>query len=131
MSSFTEHLTVTQISGGLWRTEREFDYFVVEENSKDKITVPKSFLTDFASVPWPASMLIPKSGLYNQAAVLHDFLYATQTRSQKEADKIFLEAMKILGVNPIKRWLMYRAVRLWGFIPWDMHRRKNRMKFKP
>src|SRR3990167_2187081 len=102
MSSFTNKLTITQIGPQLWQTADEFDYYVGYENSNDKITVPKGFITDLASVPPPASMLIPKSGLYNQAAVLHDYLYSVQTRTRLASDRIFLEAMKVLGVNLFK-----------------------------
>lgn len=124
MSSFTENLTLTYIpSTNLWMTDREFSYFVGEENSQDKITVPKGFTTDLASVPWPASMFIPPDGRYNQAAVLHDYLYSIQTRPRIGCDRIFLEAMKILGVNVIKRLIMYKAVRLWGWLPWNEHKK--------
>lgn len=75
MSSFTEELTTTYMGKGKRRTAREFTYYVGEEDSEDAIVVPKGFVTDFASVPWPASMFIPKDGDYNQAAVTHDFLY--------------------------------------------------------
>lgn len=127
MSSFTEKLTLTQIGAELWETDREFSYEVGNLGSGDVITVPKGFVTDCASVPFPFKMFIPVSGLYNQAAVLHDYLYATQTRSRKEADNIFLEAMTVLGVNVIKRQLMYRAVRLFAWIPWNHHKRKNNL----
>lgn len=118
MSSFTDRLEVVQIGADTFATTREFTYYVGEEWSKDKIVVPKGFITDFASVPFPASMFIPKSGLYNQAAVLHDFLYQKKIRSRKESDQIFLEAMKVLGVNVFKRNIMYRAVRAFGWVAW-------------
>ncbi len=124
MSSFTNKLTITQIGAQLWETNTEFDYYVGYENSNDKITIPKGFKTDLASVPWPASMLIPMSGLYNQAAVLHDFLYFTQTRTRLASDRIFLEAMKVLKVNVFKRLIMYRAVRMWSWIPWNRHAKR-------
>ena len=122
MSSFTDKLTITQIGAQLWEVNTEFDYYVGYENSDDKITVPKGFKTDLACVPWPASMLIPKSGLYNQSAVLHDWLYYTQTRTRLASDRIFLEAMKVLKVNIFKRLIMYRAVRMWSWIPWGRHK---------
>lgn len=135
MSSFTESLILKYLpNNNLWRTEREFKYFVGEEDSKDCITVPKYFFTDLASVPWPASMLIPRSGQFNQGAVLHDFLYNIlgeiaepynlKKRTRAECDSIFLEAMQVLGVNWFKRSIMYRAVRLGGGIPWNLKKRK-------
>lgn len=125
-SNFTKPLTVTQIGTSLWRTERSFTYHVGFEGSKNIINVPKGFVTDFASVPWPASMLIPTSGGYNQAAVLHDYLYNQQFLSRSMCDQIFLEAMTALGVNPFKRQIMYRAVRLGGWLPWNHQARENK-----
>lgn len=136
MSSFTDDLVLKYLpKSNLWRTEREFKYFVGEEGSDDVITVPKYFFTDLASVPWPASMLIPKSGRYNQCATLHDFLYSLRgevtepfnlkKRTRAECDKIFLEAMTVLGVNWFKRNVMYRAVRLGGGLPWNAKKKRR------
>lgn len=89
------------------------------------VAVPVGFETDFASVPWPAVMFIPKSGRYNSAAIVHDYLYSKQGKledgrvfTRAQVDKVFLEAMTDLGVNWFKRNIMYRAVRFGGGIPW-------------
>jgi hypothetical protein len=141
MSSFTDELVLKYIpKNNMWRTERSFKYYVGEEGSKDCITIPKGFLTDLASVPWPASMLIPRSGKFNQSAVLHDFLYHIlgevfkpynlKKRTREECDKIFLEAMRVLGVNRFKRSIMYNAVRAGGWMPWNHHAKKNKTEVK-
>lgn len=125
MSSFTAPLNLNYDPKiNMWYTGREFTYFVGEEGSENKITVPEGFRTDLASVPIPARWLIPKSGRYNQAAVLHDYLYTIQDRPRKEVDRIFLEAMGVLGVPKWKRWVMYRAVRIGGGRPWRMWAKK-------
>jgi len=133
MSFNSEPLTVTQISSILWKIERDITYHVGSKDSTDVIIVPKGFITDFASVPWPANMLIPLSGKHNMAACVHDFLYCVQTRSRLESDKIFLEALTALEVNWFKRQIMYRAVRIGGGRPWDIHTKKmaehKNMKF--
>lgn len=124
MSSFTKPLILEYIpKENIWRTTREFTYFIGEEGSDNFITVPEGFRTDLASVPWPAVMFIPVNGKYNQAAVLHDYGYYSQTRSRKEVDDIFLESMAILGVPFWKRQIMYRAVRLGGWLPWNHHKK--------
>lgn len=123
MSTFTTRLTLTYLpKTNTWETMREFTYDVGLEGSKDSITVPKGFKTDLASIPWPASMFIPIVGRYNQSAILHDFLYSTQERLRKEADKIFLESMKVLEVHWFKRNIMFFAVRLFGWISWNRHK---------
>jgi len=121
MSSFTRPLILKHLpKNNTWITNREFTYFVRGEEGEDSITVPKGFPTDLASIPWPISMFIPKSNRGNQAYVLHDFLYNQQTRPKKECDEILLEAMKVLGVNIIKRNIIYCGVRIavWRNINW-------------
>lgn len=122
MSSFTERLTVTQVSGTHFKTDREFSFYS-DLNERgimiDVVTVPKGFISDFATIPWPASMLIPKSGLYNQAAVLHDYLYWIQIFSRYKSDLFFLRGMEVLNVNEFKRKLMYSQVRMWGWKYWN------------
>lgn len=135
MSSFTEKLTVTKIvekvdkkflwlfpykgNKDYWITARAFRYYVGAENSADFIDVPEGFKTDFASVPRPFWSILPPDGDYSQAAVLHDFLYTTKPRTRDAADKIFLEAMGVLGVDDWKRYIMFEAVHVFGQIAWD------------
>lgn len=131
-------LTVTQISPEQWRIDREVTFHVGSKDGLDVITVPDGFITDFASVPWPASMLIPMSGRHNMAAVVHDFLYSLlgeislpnnlKKRSRSECDAVFLEALNACGCNWFKSQIMYRAVRLAGWMPWDDHAGKIKNK---
>ena len=82
------------------------------------LEVPIGFITDLASVPRYLWLTFPPSGLHNGAAILHDYLYSKFCRykdiTREEADKIFLELMKELGVPAWKRYAMYYAVRLFG-----------------
>lgn len=117
-SSFTRPLTVTKIDARQWRVERQFIYFIGSEDSDEFITVPKGFITDFASVPRLFWIFIPPDGKYTQACVLHDYLYHKQLYSRKESDTIFLEAMKVSKVFWLKRRIIYRAVRLFGWMCW-------------
>lgn len=81
-------------------------------------TIPEGFVTDFASVPRCFWSIIPPMGRYGKAAILHDYLYHTKSVSRKEADKIFLKAMDLLGVSAWKKYVMYFAVRLFGWVKW-------------
>ena len=130
MSSFTRPLTVTKIGARRWKVERAFTYYINEEEG-ESITVPKDFVTDFASVPRIFWTIFPPDGRYTQSAVLHDYLYFSQTTTRKQADKVFLNAMKVLKVNWFKRWLMYWAVRSVAWIPWNNHRKRLAEENKP
>ena len=130
MSSFTDPLDVRVInyeklptnmqnrykkkSISYFLTLEKFSYDVGREGSDNTITVPKGFYTDFASIPRLCQMLISPVGRHVKAAVIHDYLYQNKKPTRKEADKIFLEAMKVLGVAWWRRWIMYRAVRHFG-----------------
>lgn len=127
-SSFTAPLTVTDIGHGRWLVERAFRYYIGEEDSADYIDVPAGFITDFFSVPIGVRMLLPKTQHGNQASVLHDWLYNQRYvhgRSRKNCDQIFLEAMTVLGVPLWKRRLIYRGVRLGGWLPWKEKEKKQ------
>jgi len=93
-----------------------FEYHVGSEDSDEIIRIPEGYLSDLASIPPPASWLIPKLGKHAQAGVLHDFMYEHHLYDRKTCDLIFLEAMEVLKVPRLKRILMFRAVRLFGWI---------------
>lgn len=122
MSSFTKPLILKFLDErkDLFRFElvEAFEYHVGGLDSGDVITVPAGFRTDFASVPRVLWTIVPPVGLYGKAAVVHDYLYILQDRTRLEADRIFLEAMEVLGVPKIQRTLMYQAVRLGGGGGW-------------
>ena len=130
MSSFTDPLIVKKLKDSLWETASEFEYHVGVEGSENKIKVPVGFTTDFASIPRLFWIIYPPDGQYTQAAVLHDYLYNIQDRPRATADAIFLEAMQVLGVPFLRRKIIYRAVRLFGWIPWNNRARKKKKQQK-
>jgi len=127
MSSFTSDLVVKKIGKRKWELFTPFEYHVGNEDSLEVIVVPVGFKTDFASIPQPFWSLLPPDGAYTGAAVVHDFLYATHKidgkRTRKRCDQIFLEAMEVLDVPKWKRKIMYRAVRMFGWIGWNKKRK--------
>jgi hypothetical protein len=125
MSSFTEPLELVQV-GDRWRTLRDMSFWTDCSGSDEQplpvrcatvYTVPAGFLTDLASIPrllW--TPLGHPAGRYAQAAVLHDWLLDVAAVPRARADRIFLEAMQVLGVPSLQRWLMYAGVRAWGML---------------
>jgi len=118
MSSFTKPLVVKKLKSGMWEVSVGFIYYIGKEGGEDYVFVPTGFKTDFASVPRIFWSILPPDGQYTQSCVLHDFLYFKKNRPRKNCDKIFLESMQVLGVAWWKRCIIYRAVRLFGWIPW-------------
>lgn len=126
-SSFTTPLELEYVDGHVWKVTREFDYYLAgnpefmvsaELAFAELIRVPAGFLTDFASVPKIFWNILPPTGTYGKAAVVHDYLYQTGGLHGKytkaDCDSIFDDAMKVLGVPNWKRWIMYSAVSLFG-----------------
>ena len=125
-SSFTKPLIVKKLKGGMWEVVFGFQYFIGKENSNEWVIVPEGFKTDFASIPRIFWTILPPDGTYSQSAVLHDFFYSTQVYTRKRSDQIFLESMEVLGVEWWKRKIMYRAVRIFGFLAWKNKNAKKK-----
>ncbi len=92
---------------------------VVQDWCYESYIVPKGFETDLASIPSILSPLFPKVGDNLPAAILHDFLYSAKSPyglTRKNADLEFLKAMGQFGVKAWRRWLMYCAVRTFGWM---------------
>lgn len=131
MSRFTDPLLVTPLADGhTWVVMRDFGYELGREGSGDSIDVAIGFQTDFASVPRPLWWLFPCWGKYGNAAVVHDWLYWTQLRPKPEADRIFLEAMTVLGVGPFTRYSLYYAVHWFGGVAWIQNQEDRAQGFE-
>jgi hypothetical protein len=119
VSSFTAPLVVRIEQGerdgrGLATLLAPFDYHVGTYPSADVITVPTGFETDFCSIPRLLMPFFPILGRAAKAAVVHDWLIVQGKRPRREADGVFREAMGVLDVPPLRRWLMWAGVRIWG-----------------
>jgi hypothetical protein len=80
-----------------------------------RLVVPAGFRTDYASVPRFFWRIFPPAGRHGRAAVLHDWLYVEGTCPRFFADAMFRVAMETLGVPLWQRFLMYAAVRAFGW----------------
>lgn len=98
------------------------EYRVGAADSDQVICVPVGFETDFASIPFGVRNLFPPLGRWGRPAIIHDYLYATKGEAGRftrlQADRIFLEAMEVVGVPAWRRTVMFRAVRLGGGGGW-------------
>ncbi|WP_159620715.1 DUF1353 domain-containing protein [Ruania rhizosphaerae] len=91
----------------------------------------EQFRTDFASVPWMFTWLVPRSGRYSAAAVLHDAIviegdYEGPPIDRVEADRIFRVALRELGTPVVRSWLMWAAVSIATM--WTMPQRRWRWR---
>lgn len=84
------------------------------------ITVPRGFVTDFASIPrafWAADL--SPNGRYSKAAIVHDYLYWTQACSREQADNLLDIAMQESNVGYLQRNTIYWGVRAGGDGAWQ------------
>ncbi len=122
MSNFTKGLSIAQLESNkkLWVVNKAFDYHVGSEESKEVISIPVGYVTDGASIPrflW--SIVGHPLAEYAQSAVVHDIIYGDKRYTRKKCDQIFLEAMKVQGVSLWKRRIIYRALRMFGWVSWN------------
>lgn len=86
------------------------------------VTVPKYFVTDLASIPRIFWTFMPRDDVYAYPAIVHDYLYWTQSCSKREADQIFELSMVDLEVPKLQVKLIKAAVQLLGDSAWEKNR---------
>jgi hypothetical protein len=127
-AKFVRHnnpLVVCPVDATCWILHEPF-VFTWERNGRERvITAPENFVTDFTSIPWGLRLIAPRWGGYGWAAVIHDFLYWEQSIERREADEVFLDAMKDSEVPVWRTRLFYWAVRAFGGYAW---RKNTRLK---
>ena len=123
-------MTVTYSSDPVVKWSLAPGHFILEKGftctweRKGKITkrikVRKGFTTDLASIPRIFQNIIPKVGKHIQPSIVHDWCFEDKVPGmiRKEADQLFLEGMKEVGVSWWKRNLMWAAVRVGGARLW-------------
>ena len=86
------------------------------------------FASDLASVPWPFVWLIGRTGQHLRAAIVHDWLiHALKSNdppvpNRMAADDVFRDLLRADDVSPVRRHLIYLAVRFQ-----TVYRRKSKL----
>ncbi len=104
-------IALRQTSPTKFRTEEPFTY----RSADGEWTVTPKMLgdTDLASVPWPMLWFLPRYGRHTLAALLHDWMVDNDFRvfsDRRQADRIFHQALGVLGVPTLMRLIMWAAV---------------------
>jgi hypothetical protein len=140
MSGFLTPLQVEYLDGHGWKIHESFEYVLGDVNGAERVIVPIGFVTDFASVPRLFWNVLPPTGKYGKAAVIHDYLYqyrfivkigplpdpaAVRLCERGEADRLLKEGMEVLGVGKVTRWVVYAGVRVGGWAAWQKYRKQE------
>lgn len=121
MSAFLSELDLRDIDGETWLLLADLHY-VSDLLHGATITVPAGTVTDLASIPRLIWTIAPKTGRFDHAAVVHDWLYTTGAVEKELADAVFREAMLVKGVSRWRAWCMWKAVAWFGGSAWAAHR---------
>ena len=123
-NSFKTPLIVEVMPDGK-RFRLHFDFTYLWKWEYIEIRVKAGFETDFASIPVFVRLFLPKLGRYNKAAVIHDaiyqnivYTYVNYKFTRKDADIIFHDGMRDLGVAKWRINIMYWGVRIGGWMAW-------------
>ena len=87
------------------------------------VTAPTGFVTDLASIPRIFWSALRPDGLYAYAAIIHDYLYWTQSTNKEAADMILKFAMEEFHVDEVTIKVIYEAVNWFGVSAWDENKR--------
>lgn len=101
----------------------------------EAVEAPTGFVTDLASIPPVFFSMLRADGEYTYPAIIHDYLYWTQTRPRDIADEIFRASMQDFNIAPKTITAIYNAVRVFGQSAWDgnaeLKRKGERRILKP
>lgn len=116
---FTSDLVVRALNGDKWALKEPLVYEFTDDADRTQIyVVPAGFVTDLASIPRILRPIFPVNDEHRPAAALHDYLYASGEVPRNYADRLFLVAMRDIGVTGWKRLLLWGGVRIGGWVPW-------------
>lgn len=80
--------------------------------------VPAGYVTDGASIPQPLWGITggPFEGPHRKAAVFHDWYccFKPSDRSSVQTHRMFYCACRAAGLGPIRAWLRWASVRVFG-----------------
>lgn len=91
---------------------------LVWQDKTERITVPKGFETDLASIPVALRSLMDRNGVSRRPAVLHDFLYGSHVVTRARADALLRRALLAEGESAFAAWVYWAGVRLGGAAPY-------------
>lgn len=118
---FPEALQMEKGTDPRYVLERDYRVVISAEGQTWEITAPAGMKTDLASVPALFRVFVGRVGRHLEAAVVHDYLYATLNQQpagaalearRRFADEVMLVLMQAAKV-PLA-WPIFLAVRLFG-----------------
>ena len=118
-----------QDDGIHYKLLRDYRVLVEVDGKLKLITVPKDFVTDFASSPAWVRSLAPNQGKgISEASVIHDWLYQRPGKlTRKMIDGLFLAIMLEQGTAKWRARLMHAGARAGGWRTWKKYRKAEQL----
>lgn len=88
------------------------EYLIKRKLWYQDFTVPEGFVFDVHSLPRPIRIWQPERPMWWGPAAIHDWALESQLVTIKEANLLYLGAMRDLGVKPLHRGVAYAGVEL-------------------
>jgi len=124
---YPDTMLTGELEGGrpVWTLQVAFRFVAADRYHG---VVPAGFRFDFASVPRAFWRIFPPiHPRYAGAALLHDWVYASEWWDKVYCDRLFLGAMIGTGVSWWRRNAMWAAVAAFGGSTWRAHTRESVM----
>lgn len=141
--NFPLPLKVEFLDGKRWKV---FEPFVYRSAKYGVRTIQADTIFDFGSIPPKLHGLISPTCV-GKSFLVHDDAYERGDLTREQADDLFWECMAVesreqtearksaiaarsgfipeKGTGLIRRWIIWRAVRRFGFIAWRQHRQRD------
>lgn len=123
---FLTKLILSDHKPNQWVVESELAYF----HEGERISVPKGFITDLASIPKIFRNVLNVNGKSRKPAVLHDYLYCSKIFERSVADYIFYKALVSEGMNVIIARTYWAGVRAGGWLYYNQNKGLTKEDFK-
>lgn len=111
------------VYGSTSRVTRDWTISFALPDGQVVITVKANFIFDGASIPRALWRVCghPLETPRIAAALAHDWLYAAHVCERDEADLIYREILRAVGVAGWRRWIEWSTLRVAGGIAWRSH----------
>jgi hypothetical protein len=99
-------------------------YFLLDGK---QMCIPAGWVSDGASIPrflW-CSLGSPFVGKHRAGCILHDFLYWSNYQDRKFSDVCMYDMMRADGTAWVRASLIYRGVRMGGWVAWNNHKKRK------
>lgn len=123
---FLTKLVLSDHKPNEWVVESELAYL----HEGERISVPKGFITDLASIPKIFRNVLNVNGKSRKPAVLHDYLYCSKIFERSVADYIFYKALVSEGMNAIIARTYWAGVRAGGWMYYNKNKGLSKEDFK-